>query len=106
MLAERPGVKLVAKPLDDTPAAVEKLPAPALSNKVGGPVATDASDPDGLKPAEPTFVMDVQLDQRIPRAGGLAKVRLDLTPRPLLQTWGMRLRQLFLKHFSDVGEAA
>jgi putative peptide zinc metalloprotease protein len=103
MLAERPGMKLAAKPLDDTPAAVEKLPAPALSNKVGGPVATDASDPDGLKPAEPTFVMDVQLDQRIPRAGGLAKVRLDLTPRPLLQTWGMRLRQLFLKHFSDVG---
>jgi hypothetical protein len=33
-------------------------------------------------------------------------VKLNLKPRPLLQTWGLRLRQLFLKHFSDVGDAA
>jgi putative peptide zinc metalloprotease protein len=106
MLAERPGVTLPAHQTGDTPAAVDKLPAPGLSNKVGGPIATDASDPDSLKPAEPMFVMDVVLDQRIPRAGGLAKVKLNLKPRPLLQTWGLRLRQLFLKHFSDVGDAA
>ena len=40
------------------------------------------------------------------RHGLLAKVRLNLKPRPLLQTWGLRLRQLFLKHFSDVGASS
>jgi len=52
------------------------------------------------------FVMDVVLQERMSRAGGLAQVRLDLTPQPLLQTWALRLRQLFLKHFSDVGPTA
>jgi putative peptide zinc metalloprotease protein len=103
MLAERPGTVWVGRPSGDTPAAVERLPAKALSNKFGGPVAADASDPDGLKPAEPMFVMDVKLTQPLPRSGGLAKVKLELEPRPLLQTWLMRWKQLFLRHFSDVG---
>jgi putative peptide zinc metalloprotease protein len=106
MLAERPGHVLEARTLGDTPAAIDRLPAPGLSNTVGGPVATDASDPDALKPAEPMFVMDVALKDTMPRAGGLAQVRLDLKPRPLMQTWAMRMRQLFLKHFSDVGASA
>ena len=94
------------EPSRDTPAAIDKLPAAGLGNKLGGPIATDATDQDGLRPAEPMFVMDVSLHERIPRAGGLAKVRLELKPRPLLQTWALRLRQLFLKHFSDVGASA
>lgn len=102
ILAERPGMPLPAKPSGDTPAAVERLPSASLGNKQGGPIATEASDPDGMKPAEPMFAMDVVLQERVPRAGGLARVKLELAPRPLLQTWGMRLRQLFLKHFSDV----
>lgn len=102
MLRERPGKTLAARPLGQTPAAVERLPSPALGNKVGGPVPTDPTDADGLKPAEPTFAMDVVLNEHIPRAGGLAKVKLELVPRPLLQTWAIRVRQLFLKHFSDV----
>ena len=102
MLAERPGQVWPAKQSGQTPAAVDRLPAQALGNPVGGPIATDSADAEGLKPAEPMFVLDVVLAERLPRAGGLAKVRLDLTPRPLLQTWGLRLRQLFLKHFSDV----
>ena len=106
MLAERPGDVLPGRTLSDTPAAIDKLPAAALSNTVGGPIATDPQDKDALKPAEPMFAMEVALKDRMPRAGGLAKVRLDLKPRPLLQTWGLRLRQLFLKHFSDVGAAA
>lgn len=104
MLSERPGVVWPAQQSGQTPAAVDRLPAQALGNKVGGPIATDAADPDGLKPTEPMFVLDVVLAERIPRAGGLARVRLNLAPRPLLQTWGLRLRQLFLKHFSDVKE--
>ncbi len=102
MLRERPGKVIPAKPLDQTPAAVERLPSPALGNKVGGPVPTDPADTDGLKPGEPMFAMDVVLNEHIPRAGGLATVKLELVPRPLLQTWAIRLRQLFLKHFLDV----
>ncbi|RTL30913.1 MAG: PqqD family peptide modification chaperone [Burkholderiales bacterium] len=102
MLSERPGKALKGKPSGEAPAAIDKLPSAALSNKQGGPVPVEPTDTDGIKPAEPTFMVDVVLDERIPRAGGLAKVKLELTPRPLLQTWGLRLRQLFLKHFSDV----
>lgn len=102
MLAERPGFALPARPSGETPAAMERLPAQALGNKVGGPIPTDANDPDGLKPLEPMFMMDVVLDQHMARAGGLARVRLELAPKPLLQTWAQRVRQLFLKHFSDV----
>ncbi len=102
MLVERPGVFMPASTSGEVPAAVDRLPSAALGNKAGGPVVTDATDPDGLKPAEPVFVLDVVLKDSMSRAGGLAKVKLELAPRPLLQTWGMRLRQLFLKHFSDV----
>jgi len=35
----------------------------------------------------------------------LARVRLDLSPEPLLSTWSRRVRQLLLKHFSDVKDA-
>jgi putative peptide zinc metalloprotease protein len=102
MLAERPGFALKARSSGQAPAALDRLPAPALGNKAGGPIPTDAADPDGLKPVEPMFMMDVVLDERIPRTGGLARVRLELAPQPLLQTWAQRVRQLFLKHFSDV----
>lgn len=102
MLRERPGKALEARPMGQAPAAVERLPSAALGNKVGGPVPTDPADADGLKPSEPMFTMDVVLHEHVPRAGGLAKVKLELVPRPLLQTWAIRMRQLFLKHFSDV----
>jgi hypothetical protein len=65
-------------------------------------VPTDGGDPDGLRPTEPQFVVDLMLEGRIPRTGGLARVRIDLTPQPLLTTVAQSIRQLFLKHFSDV----
>lgn len=102
VLAERPGLPMPASPSGHTPAAVDKLPSAALSNKQGGPIAADAQDPDGMKPSEPMFALDVVLQERVPRAGGLARVKLELEPRPLLKTVLYRLRQLFLKHFSDV----
>lgn len=105
MLAEQPGVTWPARPTGQTPAALERLPAPALADKAGGPVATDPADADGLRPGEPLFALDVVLSERIPRAGGLARVKLELAPRPLLQSWGLRVRQLLLRHFSDLGGA-
>lgn len=106
MLAERMGQSLSARQSDQAPAAVTHLPAMALSNKAGGSMAVDPTDASGLKLIEPMFVMDVVLQERIPRTGGGAKVRLDMAPRPLLQTWALRVRQLLLKHFSDVKETA
>lgn len=105
MLHELPGRVLPAQRGSETPAAVDRLPDAALGAKANGPIATAPDDADGLKPAEPMFVLDVRLQEHLPRAGGLARVRLDLSPEPLLSTWSRRVRQLLLKHFSDVKDA-
>lgn len=102
VLDEQPGRVWPAKMIGEVPAASDKLPSKALGDRSGGRVPTDGSDPDGLRPTEPQFVIDLLLDSRIPRAGGLARVRIDLTPQPLLTTVTQSVRQLFLKHFSDV----
>jgi putative peptide zinc metalloprotease protein len=102
MLDEQPGNVMPAKMISAVPAAADRLPSKALGDRAGGRVATDGTDPDGLRPTEPQFVIDVALKDRIPRAGGLARVRIELTPQPLLKTMAQSARQLFLKHFSDV----
>jgi putative peptide zinc metalloprotease protein len=84
------------------PAAADRLPQAAMADRMGGRVPTNPADKDELRPIEPTFVIDVALDDALPRAGGLARVRLDLKPQSLLVTASQRLRQLLLKHFSDV----
>lgn len=102
MLDEQPGRAIPARMVSAVPAAAERLPSKALGDRAGGRVSTDGADPDGLRPTEPQFVIDVALKDRIPRAGGLARVRIELTPQPLLTTMTQSARQLFLKHFSDV----
>lgn len=106
MLREAPGRVLPAQRGSETPAAVDHLPDAALGAKANGPIATAPGDADGLKPAEPMFVLDVRLQEHLPRAGGLARVRLDLSPEPLLSKWSRRARQLLLKHFSDVKDVS
>jgi putative peptide zinc metalloprotease protein len=88
--------------IGEVPAASDKLPSAALGDRSGGRVPTDGTDTDGLRPTEPQFVIDLLLEGRIPRTGGLARVRIDLAPQPLLATVTQSARQLFLKHFSDV----
>ena len=102
VLDEQPGTVLPATLISAVPAAAEKLPSMALGDHAGGRVPTDGADKDGLRPNEPHFVVDVALSERIPRTGGLARVRIDLTPQPLLTTMAQSVQQLFLKHFSDV----
>ena len=101
MLDESPGVSLPARWVREVPAAADRLPQPAMGDRAGGRVPTDPKDTDGLRPMEPTFVIDVALEQALPRAGGLARVRLELAPQSLLATGLQRLRQLLLRHFSD-----
>ena len=102
MLDESPGHAMPAHLLREVPAATDRLPQAAMGDRKGGRVPTDPSDEEGLRPMEPTYVVDVQLNHGLARAGGLARVRLDLTPQSLLDTVLQRLRQLLLKHFSDV----
>jgi putative peptide zinc metalloprotease protein len=102
VLDEQPGKVWPAKMIGEVPAASDKLPSAALGDRSGGRVPTDGSDSDGLRPTEPQFVIDVALNGRIPRTGGLARVRIELTPQPLLSTMAQTARQLLLKHFSDV----
>ena len=102
MLDEQPGQVLAAHFLREVPASTIKLPDPALSEHMGGRVPTDPRDREGLKPLEPVYVIDVGLQQSWPRTGGLARVRLNLLPQTLADKIGLRVRQLFLKHFSDV----
>lgn len=102
VLDEQPGKVWPAKMIGEVPAASDKLPSAALGDRSGGRVPTDGTDTDGLRPTEPQFVIDLLLEGRIPRTGGLARVRIDLAPQPLLATVTQSARQLFLKHFSDV----
>lgn len=102
LLDEERGTRRPARWLREVPAATDRLPAPVLGERLGGRVPTDPTDPDGLRPLEPMFVIDVELDEALPRAGGLARVRVSLEPQSLLETASGHLRQLFLKHFSGV----
>ena len=102
MLDESPGNAMPAHLLREVPAAADRLPQAAMGDRKGGRVPTDPADEDGLRPMEPTYVIDVQLNHGLARAGGLARVRLDLAPQSLLDTVLQRLRQLLLRHFSDI----
>jgi putative peptide zinc metalloprotease protein len=102
MLDEAPTVLHEARFLREVPASALRLPDPAMGDHMGGRVPTDPRDHDGLKPLEPVYVIDVALAQPLPRTGGLARVRLSLAPQTLAEKVGLRLRQLFLKHFSDL----
>lgn len=102
MLDESPGHAMPAHLLREVPAATDRLPQATMGDRKGGRVPTDPSDEEGLRPMEPTYVVDVQLNHGLARAGGLARVRLDLAPQSLLDTVLQRLRQLLLRHFSDV----
>jgi putative peptide zinc metalloprotease protein len=106
VLDEQPGTVLPARLLNSTPAAIDKLPSAALGERAGGRVPTQGEDKDGLRPAEPQFLIDLALPDRIPRSGGLARVRIALTPQPLLSTLAQRTRQLLLRHFSDTQAGA
>jgi putative peptide zinc metalloprotease protein len=104
-LADEPGRERSATLLRETPAATRQIPAPALGELAGGPIAQDPSDRTGRTALQPLHVVDVRLDavdvQRLGgRIGTRANVRFDLPAQPLLQRAVRAVRQLFLSHFS------
>jgi len=101
MLDEQPNKLHEARFVREVPASALRLPEAAMGDHMGGRVPTDPRDHEGLRPLEPVYVIDVALKHSLPRTGGLTRVRLSLAPQTLADKVGLRLRQLFLKHFSD-----
>lgn len=102
MLDEQPGVVWMAHWLREVPAPADRLPHASMADKMGGRVPTDPQDKDGLRPQEPSYVIDLAMSSNLPRSGGLARVRIELAPQTIWATVSQRMRQLLLRHFSDV----
>jgi putative peptide zinc metalloprotease protein len=95
-LASSRGVALPAVVARDGAGAVDRLPSAALSERHGGPIATDPKDADDLKPLEPVVLVDVRLAPAAAgaraagpaaRIGERAWVRLDDGFAPLAWQW-------------------
>jgi putative peptide zinc metalloprotease protein len=101
-LAEAPGDALPATLLRDAPAPASKLPSSALADRFGGPIVVDPSDADALKPAQPTFLIDVALaDPQAAGIGARAWVRFDHGAAPLALQALRWMRQTVRTRFSS-----
>jgi putative peptide zinc metalloprotease protein len=84
------------------PAQQEILPSAALGWGAGGEIPIDRTDPGGRRSLEPFFIVRCQLDpaeQLQLRHGRTGKLRLELAPRPILQQWFRKFRQLLQKRY-------
>jgi putative peptide zinc metalloprotease protein len=101
-LSDDPQTSFAAQLLREQPGAVTRLPSPALSGANGGPVATDPTDPDSIKPLETVYELHVSVSS-LPgdtRLGQRVFVRFQHPAQP----WGYRIvrqvRQVFLRTFN------
>jgi putative peptide zinc metalloprotease protein len=99
-LAGQPDTTVTAVIERQAPAAVERLPSPALGPLGGGPFAVDRSDPDGVRAVEELFEVELTLPVAVSHLGERVYVRFDHGSEPLARQWYRRLRQLFLKRFN------
>jgi putative peptide zinc metalloprotease protein len=84
------------------PADRRELPSATLGWLAGGPVRTSASDPSGIRAAEPFFEVRGELaaaGNAMLFHGRAGRVRFDLPPQPLLSRWVRALRQLLQKRY-------
>lgn len=102
-LAEEPTQVLGSHLLRQQPAATIKLPSPSLAQINGGPIQVDPSDKEQLKPAYPTFLLDVELTEASARAhlGGRAWVRFEFGQAPLLTQLARSIRQTIRWRFAS-----
>jgi putative peptide zinc metalloprotease protein len=103
-LTDQHGETVAGKLTGEVPAATAQLPAAALGDRAGGPVATDPADSDGLRTLEPVFLFDVRLaSKQLERVGARVWVRFDHGARPIALQVERRLHQIFLKQFNPAG---
>jgi putative peptide zinc metalloprotease protein len=82
----------------ETPAALDRAPAPALAPEGGGPMLLDPNSPDHKRLLDPFYEIDVGLDGKaVGRIGGRAYARFDLGPEPIFWRLLRAARQLFLR---------
>jgi putative peptide zinc metalloprotease protein len=87
--------------LQIVPGRQEYLPSPALGWRTGGPVRVRDDDPDGMRTAEPFFLVMLDVDAfgaplhhgRV----GLARFRVE--NEPYLSQWYRKMRQILQKRF-------
>lgn len=104
MLADTRGTVLPARLVRQVPAALDRLPAPALGSAAGGPIEVDPADPDGTRPLHPVFTLELAVPQALAeRVGSRAQVRLTLAPQTLVDRVFFRMRQLLLSHMGALG---
>lgn len=86
------------------PSASRSLPARALSRASGGPIATDPTDPDGLRALDPFLELDLRLPDVLasPPFGSRAMVKLNFGAEPVGYRMGRAMRRAFLRHFGNV----
>ncbi len=97
--ADRP---MITGPITTIPAQQEQLPSAALGWLAGGEIAVAAADPNGTRAAETFFELRAPLPPAAAtwlRHGHSGKIRVELTPEPLLQQWTRELRQLLQKRY-------
>ena len=89
--------------LRQAPAALERLPDPAMATSQGGWVQVDPDDAQGLKPLKPVYSVLVSLpDREIDRVGVRARVRLALPEQSVAAQLYFRLQQLLLTQFAHL----
>lgn len=103
-LADTPWQEYPGRLAEATPGATLELPAPALGDRFGGPVAVDPADANGVRTRVPVFLLDAEVPGLQASAiGGRAWVKLVLPSEPLGLQWLAQGRRLFLKQFSPTG---
>lgn len=85
----------VAMVEDRAPSPLYELPNPALGHMGGGPIATDPSDPKGLKLTKPMIQLWLNLENPDGKIvpGQRVHVRFDIDKQPLVINWSRRLWQ-------------
>lgn len=84
------------------PASVDTLPSRALARGAGGPIPVDPTDPEGLRPLNDVFQLDLRLaapDVDV-AVGQRAFVRFDHGPEPVARRIWRSTRQLLLGLFN------
>jgi putative peptide zinc metalloprotease protein len=91
----------------EVPQLGHSLPSAALGTQGGGSHAIDSSDETGLRTLSPVVTYEIVVPSwPRGRLGERAWVRIDHGPAPLATQWLLAMRQLFLRHVSDVPIAA
>jgi putative peptide zinc metalloprotease protein len=100
-LAEAPAEVHAASLRREMPVSSTRLPSAALGDRHGGPVPVDPADREGLRPAQPVFLVDVELEAiDVAQLGGRAWVRFEHPPATLASQWARAMRQTFRARFA------